>query len=131
MTIFEKNTKNVEEGFLATVINKAYLFALLVTAVVVIVTIVDPFSVSENQTVMYLLLIVISMMAVILSCRPFSKLRVFLCITMVLGTVSALVLFRPLFVLSPVNSAMMAFVVSMFGGILLMMGIFAIMKKKL
>ena len=46
---------------------------------------------------MYLLLIVISMAAVIKSCIPLTKLRAFICVTMVIGTFGALILLPSLF----------------------------------
>ena len=45
---------------------------------------------------MYLLLILISMLAVIKSCIPLTPLRLFVCVTMVGGTLLALALFPSL-----------------------------------
>lgn len=65
-----------------------------------------PFPVAENQTVMYMLLIMISMAAVIKSCWPFNPLRAFLCITMVGGTFFALHILPSLFEVSGLTSSM-------------------------
>ena len=58
---------------------------------------------------MYLALIIISMTAVIKSCVPFSLLRGFISITMVLGTFGALWILPQLFKLSSLQPEMLSF----------------------
>lgn len=128
LTIFEANTKKIVDGFLVTALKKAFPFAFFVTVMVITVTMTHPFTIQENQTVMYIMLILISMFAVIVSCWPLSKLRLFLCSTMIVGTFLALTLFRRLFALSPINSNMLLFIMGMLFGILGILIIFIIVK---
>ena len=65
-----------------------------------------PFSEPERKTVMYLLLILISMAAVVRSCLPFTGLRAFICVTMAVGTFAALRLLPTLFEVTAVTSQM-------------------------
>ena len=55
---------------------------------------------------MYLLLIMLSMIAVIKSCIPFNPLRIFICVSMVIGTFAALKLFPDLLEISPLTGNM-------------------------
>lgn len=52
-----------------------------------------PFSIQEQHTMMYTLLILTTMAAVIKNCVPFTKMRLFICVTMVIGTFATLWLF--------------------------------------
>lgn len=61
---------------------------------------------AETRTVMYLTLILISLTAVIRSCIPFNRLRVFLCVTMFFGAFGALLLLPSLFEVSAVSAGM-------------------------
>ncbi len=105
-TIFESDTRRICGKFLPTALSHAAPFALTVAVMIAVFSIWAPFPVSENQTVMYMLLIMISMAAVIRSCWPFNPLRAFLCVTMVGGTFLALKILPSLFEVSPVSSAM-------------------------
>lgn len=105
-TIFESDTRRIRGKFLPTALSHAAPFALTVAVMIAVFSIWAPFPVSENQTVMYMLLIMISMAAVIRSCWPFNPLRAFLCVTMVGGTFLALKILPSLFEVSPVSSAM-------------------------
>ena len=73
---------------------------------VVVTSIIAPFTVEQRQTVMYFLLIVISMAAVVKSCIPFNGLRTFICITMVIGTFGGLAILPSLFEISAVTAGM-------------------------
>lgn len=83
--------------FLKTALTKALPFGLAAAVMIAALSLAAPFSPEVNRTVMYLLLIVISMAAVIKSCIPFTKLRAFICVTMVIGTFGALILLPSLF----------------------------------
>ncbi|HIR12933.1 MAG TPA: HAD-IC family P-type ATPase [Candidatus Choladousia intestinavium] len=109
LTIWESDTRRIQGGFLKTAISHALPFGLAVTAMIGIVSLSAPFASGERQTVMYLLLIFISMAAVFNSCIPFTRLRAFLCVSMVLGTSAALYLFPVLLALHPVTSSMAAY----------------------
>lgn len=99
-TIFENDTRRVKGSFLKKALRNAAPFAVIIAGMIAVVSFTAPFSQPQNQTVMYLLLIAITMAAVVKSCIPFTKLRSFICITMVVGTIVALVLFPNLLQLS-------------------------------
>ena len=105
-TIFESDTGRIRGKFLPTALSKAASFALTVAVMIAVFSLWTPFPVAENQTVMYMLLIMISMAAVIKSCWPFNPLRAFLCITMVGGTFFALHILPSLFEVSGITSSM-------------------------
>ena len=86
LTIWESDTRKIRGRFLKTALSNALPFALTVMAMVAVTSIIAPFTVEQRQTVMYFLLIFISMAAVVKSCIPFNGLRTFICITMVIGT---------------------------------------------
>ena len=60
-------------------------------------SLIAPFGETQNRTVMFALLVAASMVAVIKSCVPFTKIRVFVCVTMVLGAPFALLILPHLF----------------------------------
>ncbi len=105
-TIVESNTRQIHGRFLPSALTHAAPFGITVTAMIALTNFLAPFSASEQQTVMYLLLILISMSAVVKSCIPFSPLRAFLCVTMVLGTFGAILLLPSLFEVQPVSAGM-------------------------
>ena len=84
-------------------------FGLTVTGMIILVSLLGPFTVAQRQTLMYLVLIIISMTAVIKSCVPFNLLRGFICITMVLGTFGALLILPQLFEVASFQPAMFIF----------------------
>lgn len=129
ITIFESHTQKIRGTFLKTVLTNAFPYALTVTGMIVAISLAMPFSAEENQTVMYLLLILISMTAVIRSCYPFTKLRTFLCATMVAGTFAALVLFTPLFEISAVTGDMLKFLAAAFVIMLVVLVLLLAVKK--
>lgn len=75
---------------------------------------------------MYLLLILISMMSVIKSCMPFTKLRVFICVTMVFG---ALWLLPQLFEITALTTAMLSYIGKVFVGLLLFLTLLILMTN--
>lgn len=123
LTIFESNTKKIRGKFLNTVLLNALPYAFIVTGMIAAITLAAPFSPEEDQTVMYLLLILMSMAAVVKSCVPFTKLRVFLCVTMAVGIFAALALFLPLFEITPVTGAMFGFLAAAFAGMLVILAL--------
>ena len=106
LTIWESDTRKIRGRFLKTALSNALPFALTVTAMVVVTSIIAPFTVEQRQTVMYFLLIVISMAAVVKSCIPFNGLRTFICITMVIGTFGGLAILPSLFEISAITAGM-------------------------
>ncbi len=97
LTIFESDTRKIQGTFLRKVLGKAAPFALTVTAMIVVLSLSAPFNVEQTQTVMYFLLIMLTMVAVAKSCIPFTKLRSFICVTMVVGTFGGLFVLHSLF----------------------------------
>lgn len=97
VTILEPDTRRIRGSFLKTAHVNALPFGLTAAGMIAAVSLAGPFAPAENRTVMYLLLIVISMTAVIKSCVPFTGLRVFICVTMVIGTFGALLILPSLF----------------------------------
>lgn len=84
-TIFEVDTRRPVGNFLKKAFENVLPFALTVTAEIILLSLAGPFGQAANQELMYLLLVLISMGAVVKSCIPFTRLRVFLCVTMALG----------------------------------------------
>ena len=106
LTIWESDTRKIRGRFLKTALSNALPFALTVTAMVAVTSIIAPFTVEQRQTVMYFLLIFISMAAVVKSCIPFNGLRTFICITMVIGTFGGLAILPSLFEISAITAGM-------------------------
>ncbi|MDD4509115.1 MAG: cation-translocating P-type ATPase [Eubacteriaceae bacterium] len=103
LTIFESDTRKVKGGFLETAVGNAMPFALVITGMLIGVSLFSPFSQDVSRTVMFLLLILMTMAAVAKSCFPFTRLRTFICVTMVLGTFGALYLLPGLFEMTDVT----------------------------
>ena len=97
LTIFESDTRRIRGRFLPTALGKAAPFAIAVTGMIIAFSLIAPFGETQNRTVMFALLITASMVAVIKSCVPFTKIRVFVCVTMVLGAPFALLILPHLF----------------------------------
>lgn len=131
LTIFESNMARPSGGFLKTALSNALPFGLAVTEIIAVVSLWKPFTEAENQTVMYLLLILISMSAVVKSCMPANKLRSFICVTMVAGTFGALFLLPGLFQTAALTPAMAAVIAGLYAqGILLTAAIFQWKKRR-
>ena len=109
ITIVESDTRRIKGSFLKTALMNALPFGLTVTGMIILVSLLGPFTVAQRQTLMYLVLIIISMTAVIKSCVPFNLLRGFICITMVLGTFGALLILPQLFEVASFQPAMFIF----------------------
>ena len=97
VTILESDTRRLTGSFLRTAVSRSLPFGLAATAVIALMSLLMPFAVSDNQTVMYLALILISITAVVRSCIPFNLLRGFICVTMVCGIFGALMVLPELF----------------------------------
>lgn len=106
LTILESDTRRIRGKFLPTALSHAAPFGITVTAMIMMLSLSAPFSEPERKTVMYLLLILISMAAVVRSCLPFTGLRAFICVTMAVGTFAALRLLPTLFEVTAVTSQM-------------------------
>lgn len=99
LTLLEPNTKQIQGKFLPTVFKTTIPHALGVLTCLFILLASQPFfniSLSQTTTMMYICLAIISMQAVIVSCLPMNKLRLFVCVTMVLGFLIAVILFHSL-----------------------------------
>lgn len=106
LTIFQSDIRRIRGKFLPTALSHAAPFGLTVTVMIIGISLFSPFSVEQSQTVMYFLLILITMGAVIKSCVPFDPLRVFICVTMILGTFFALRILPGLFAIVPISAEM-------------------------
>lgn len=113
--------RRIQGSFLRTALSHALPYGLTVTGMIILMSLTAPFSQAERQTVMYLLLVLISMAAVIRSCIPFTKLRMFICGVMVAGTGCALALFPSLLELQAVTLPMGLFGLS--GGALCLLSV--------
>ncbi len=116
LTIFEADTGKIRGSFLQKAIGNALPFALTATSMMMFAALFLPLPAEQKQTMMYFLLILTTMAAVIKSCIPFTALRSFICITMVVGTFGALWLFPSLLeiaVLSPMLLAVTALIFAM------------------
>lgn len=129
LTIFESNTRRIHGGFLKKVLGNAAPFALSITIMIVIVSLTTPFDSNQNQTIMYLLLMMTSMVAVVKSCIPFTKLRVFTCATMILGAFGALVVLPSLFEVCTVTFNMLGYLTIALAGMVILTSIFMKLKK--
>ena len=105
VTILESDTRRIRGSFLRTALANALPFGLTAAGMIAAVSLAAPFAPAEKRTVMYLLLIVISITAVIKSCVPFTGLRVFICVTMVIGTFGALLILPSLFEIQALGAA--------------------------
>lgn len=106
LTIMEADISRIKGKFLPTALAHALPFGITVTGMIVLVSLLAPFTLSERQTVMYFLLILISMTAVVKSCIPFNPLRIFICITMAVGTFGALAVLPSLFQINSISTEM-------------------------
>jgi cation-transporting ATPase E len=121
LSIFESDTKRIRGSFLRRALANATPFALTITAGIIYVSLTLPFDTQQRQTVMYMLLILLSMLSVIKSCIPFTKLRVFICVTMVLGAFGALWILPQLFEISTITTAMLFYISKVFVGLLFLL----------
>ncbi len=131
LTIFESDTRRLRGTFLGKALKNAAPFALAVTAMIIIFSLWAPFGQHQLQTVMFLLLLVISMTAVVKSCVPFSKLRVFICVTMAAGAFAALEILPSLFEVSAVNREMAVCMAAALPCMLIAVFLLCLVKRKL
>lgn len=109
LTIMEADTSQVKGKFLPTALAHAAPFGITVTGMIALVSLLAPFALPERQTVMYFLLILISMTAVVKSCIPFNPLRIFICITMAVGIFGALAVLPSLFQINGISTEMLVY----------------------
>lgn len=105
LTLLESNTQPIKNKFLPTVIQTTLPYALSILMCLLII-LFNPSLInvqSQQITMMYLSLAFISMQAVISSCYPFNKLRIFVCTTMIIGFIIAISLFHSLLLLAPLT----------------------------
>ena len=103
---FLENSKPIRGRFLRTVIKNALPYALTIIIGIVILTFTRAgleLSLEESETLMYLLIGGVSIFAVIDACRPFNRISTFLCTTTAVGFFCAVLLFRNLLHLTPVD----------------------------
>ena len=106
MTIFESDIRKIKGSFLPKVFSKAIGNALAVVIIFIgIMLFGSNFGLNqlESVTLMYYVLITISMIAVIRSCYPFTKLRILICLMMVFGFILAILLFSNILHLANVS----------------------------
>ena len=125
LTIFESDTRRIRGSFLKKAIGNALPFALTATSMMMFVALFLPLPAPQKQTMMYFLLILTTMAAVIKSCVPFTALRAFICVTMVIGTFLALRLFPALLEITALSPVLLAFTALIFGmGLVILVLIF-------
>lgn len=130
LTIFESNTKRPVGSFLKTALMNAAPFALTITAGIIFISLSAPFEAGQRRTVMYFLLILVSMAAVIKSNIPFTKLRLFICVTMVLGAFGALLILPHLFEVAAFSADMVFYMLKALLGMLGTLMLLMYIKRK-
>lgn len=128
LTIFESDTKKLHGSFLKTTLANAVPFSLAITAGMIFISLTVPFETHQTQTVMYLLLMCVSMLSVIKSCVPFTKLRIFICVTMILGAFGALKLLPGLFEISMPTADMLFYMAITLPAMLLLLLLLFLLK---
>ena len=96
-TILEADTGKPGASFLREALKNALPFGLLVTLEIAYFSVAVSIPTAERQTVMYLILALLSMGAVAKSCIPFTWYRAVLCLTMAAGFFAALAILPGLF----------------------------------
>ena len=104
LTIFESDTRKIQGKFLPTVFQNAIPNAVSIVIMFILIMLCYPALQVNMVTTMYLVLITVSMIAVIRSCIPFTKLRVAICTMMVGGFVIAVGFLYPILHLSKVDT---------------------------
>lgn len=100
---FEPNGKQIKESFLRSVLKNALPYSLVIIINIITLYLTAPalnISVENMTTIMYYVIGFTSILAVIRVCRPFNKMRVFLCSTTAVGFFAAAFLFKELLHLS-------------------------------
>lgn len=99
LTLLEPQTQKIKGQFLPTVLKNTFPHACGVLLCFLLVYTGRPLfhiPMEQSVTMMYLALACMSMQAVIVSSFPMTKLRLFVCVTMVLGFILAILLFHQL-----------------------------------
>ena len=94
---FEPNGKQIKESFLKSVLKNSFPYSLVIIINIVTLYFLAPalnIEVPQMKTIMYYMIGFTSILAVIRVCRPFNKMRVFLCSTTAIGFFTATILFR-------------------------------------
>lgn len=120
VTMLEPDHHRVQGSFLDKVMRKAIPNAIAIMAAILALYYLCPhFGIREADmiTMMYLCVAGISMLAVLRSCLPFTPLRIFTCVTMVLGFFVAVTLFHSLLQIEtlPIQFTFIAIMVSFLG----------------
>lgn len=100
---FEPNGKQIKERFLKSVLKNSFPYSVVIIINIIVLYFLAPaLGISEPKmtTLMYYMIGFTSILAVIRVCRPFNKMRVFLCTTTAIGFFVATILFRNLLHLS-------------------------------
>lgn len=100
---FEPNGKQIKEKFLTSVLKNSFPYSVVIIINIIVLYFLAPaLGIAEPKmtTLMYYMIGFTSILAVIRVCRPFNKMRVFLCTTTAIGFFVATILFRNLLHLS-------------------------------
>ncbi len=100
---FEPNGKQIKEKFLKSVLKNSFPYSVVIIINIIVLYLLAPaLGIAEPKmtTLMYYMIGFTSILAVIRVCRPFNKMRVFLCTTTAIGFFVATILFRNLLHLS-------------------------------
>ena len=105
LTLLEPNTKPIRKKFLPTVFKTTLPHAIgVLSCLFIILTSQSLFHIKDvSTTMMYVCVAIISMQAVIASCLPMNKLRLFVCSTMIIGFTFAVIVFHSLLHLTPLT----------------------------
>ncbi|NFN93292.1 HAD family hydrolase [Clostridium botulinum] len=100
---FEPNGKQIKESFLRSVLKNAFPYSLVIIINIIILYLLSPtlkIETIQMTTIMYYMIGFTSILAVIKACRPFNKMRMFLCTTTAIGFFVAAFLFNNILHLS-------------------------------
>ena len=129
LTILEAHTEKIRSKFLPTALGNALPYGIAVLVMVAAVSLTSSFGQPQTQTVMYLLLILISMVAVFRSCIPINPLRLFICVTNVIGTFGALLILPDLFSVSAVTMPMALYIAGALAGSFAVIAVVLVLQK--
>jgi len=131
LSIFESDTRRIRGSFLSTALKNAAPFALTITAGIIFISLTAPFDTQQRQTILYLLLILVSMLSVVKSCIPFTASRVFICVTMALGAFSATRALPKLFEISVLTTAMGSYLLMAFAAMMFLLALLFVIKRSM
>ena len=100
---FEPNGKQIKEKFLKSVLKNSFPYSVVIIINIISLYFLAPavgIAEAKMTTLMYYMIGFTSILAVVRVCRPFNKMRVFLCTTTAIGFFVATILFRNLLHLS-------------------------------